>query len=268
MATLANSQHAVRVERAGAEPLPSDRALKLVPDPAKAGEALKTAARLAATSATQEIRLGWLWEELATERSRAVDTFCHDGRGFVILQSTNELGCEFPLLNARSLALFQRVLLGAPQKVIAIELGVSPSLVAATASHCAHAMGFGCSATKIPFLLLMAARACSEPAPRVAARRASFTHEGTDYQVVSAARPEASEWRLLSPAEREVVELLVERRTNAEIGRLRRTSARTVANQITSVQRKLGARGRSEILNRLIRSAEAHGGVDAANRST
>jgi DNA-binding CsgD family transcriptional regulator len=61
----------------------------------------------------------------------------------------------------------------------------------------------------------------------------------------------------LSDAERSVVRLVLERRSNAEIARIRTTSARTVANQLSMVLHKLKVNGRSGILCRLIAAARA-----------
>lgn len=52
----------------------------------------------------------------------------------------------------------------------------------------------------------------------------------------------------LSVAEQEVVRLLGEGRSNAEIARVRGTSTRTVANQLTSIFRKSGVHSRFELL--------------------
>lgn len=52
---------------------------------------------------------------------------------------------------------------------------------------------------------------------------------------------------MLTAAEREVTALLLEGASNAEIAATRRTSERTVANQVASILRKLGVAGRSEV---------------------
>lgn len=52
----------------------------------------------------------------------------------------------------------------------------------------------------------------------------------------------------LSRAEREVVDLVLEGCSNAEVAERRRTSAHTVANQLKAVFRKLGCSGRSELV--------------------
>lgn len=52
----------------------------------------------------------------------------------------------------------------------------------------------------------------------------------------------------LSHAEREVVRGVLDERSNGEIARSRRTSYRTVANQLSSIYWKLGISGRSELI--------------------
>jgi DNA-binding CsgD family transcriptional regulator len=54
--------------------------------------------------------------------------------------------------------------------------------------------------------------------------------------------------RTLSDAEINVVALIAEGRTYAEVARERGASVRTVANQLSSVYRKLGISGRLELL--------------------
>ncbi|HVW29406.1 MAG TPA: helix-turn-helix transcriptional regulator [Polyangiaceae bacterium] len=55
----------------------------------------------------------------------------------------------------------------------------------------------------------------------------------------------------LTCAEREVALLVLDGLTNAEIGIQRKTSPRTVANQVAAVFRKLGVHGRLELIRRL-----------------
>ena len=54
----------------------------------------------------------------------------------------------------------------------------------------------------------------------------------------------------LSAAEREVLARLVRGESNAAIARGRKTSVRTVANQVASVLRKTGAASRFELIRR------------------
>lgn len=55
----------------------------------------------------------------------------------------------------------------------------------------------------------------------------------------------------LTPAERIVARLAAAGLSNAEIGRKRRVSERTIANQLASVFRKLGIGSRVELTQRL-----------------
>ena len=52
----------------------------------------------------------------------------------------------------------------------------------------------------------------------------------------------------LSRSERDVIDLVLEGCSNAEIAVRRRTSVHTVANQLKAVFRKLGCSGRSELV--------------------
>jgi len=61
----------------------------------------------------------------------------------------------------------------------------------------------------------------------------------------------------LTPAERVVAAAIVQGLSNEEIARLRKTSPRTVANQVAAVFRKLGARSRAE----LVASCRLHGSM-------
>ncbi|MBX3264268.1 MAG: helix-turn-helix transcriptional regulator [Labilithrix sp.] len=56
----------------------------------------------------------------------------------------------------------------------------------------------------------------------------------------------------LSPAEREVLRLMLNDHDGASIAASRRTSPRTIANQIASVFRKLGVRSRAELAAKLL----------------
>jgi DNA-binding CsgD family transcriptional regulator len=64
----------------------------------------------------------------------------------------------------------------------------------------------------------------------------------------------------LSAAERAVALALIEGRTNAEIAAARKTSIRTVANQIVSAYRKLGVHSRRELVVAVVGAGGARRG--------
>src|SRR5262245_25627653 len=66
---------------------------------------------------------------------------------------------------------------------------------------------------------------------------------------------------LLSAAEKAVCRLLLTGASNAEIARQRRTSVRTIANQVASILKKLGAGSRSELPMVLARASSAGRGA-------
>jgi len=59
----------------------------------------------------------------------------------------------------------------------------------------------------------------------------------------------------LTTTEHEIALLLLEGKKNAQIAKVRRTSARTVANQVASILRKLGVASRRELLSKSARRA-------------
>jgi DNA-binding CsgD family transcriptional regulator len=74
-----------------------------------------------------------------------------------------------------------------------------------------------------------------------------FEIAGDDYAVLSLPTSQGRPLANLSPAEMDVVERVLEGRSNAEIARARGTALRTVANQVANVFRKVGARSRVEL---------------------
>lgn len=77
-----------------------------------------------------------------------------------------------------------------------------------------------------------------------------FRLNGAEYAVWSEPAPEAAAPPRLTPAERAVLELLLRGASNADIARQRRSSVRTVANQVASVFRKYGVHSRAELVTR------------------
>jgi DNA-binding NarL/FixJ family response regulator len=90
-----------------------------------------------------------------------------------------------------------------------------------------------------------------------ALRASKVTIDGEELAVFSFPLPPPTLPGSLSAAERDVAIALLEGLSNAEIAATRGTAARTVANQVAAVLRKLGVRSRTEAvaaLGRLQRS--------------
>jgi DNA-binding CsgD family transcriptional regulator len=85
-----------------------------------------------------------------------------------------------------------------------------------------------------------------EPPAEFEARRFSF--DGEELVAFSFPRRELHLPATLSPAEREVAELVLGGLSNAEIAAQRGTALRTVANQIAVIFAKLGVGSRAELV--------------------
>jgi DNA-binding CsgD family transcriptional regulator len=87
--------------------------------------------------------------------------------------------------------------------------------------------------------------------PKEEDRRAfTFQWFGEEIQVFSVPSGQQGGSRL-SPAEGEVLRLLLRGYRNKEIAQVRKVSPRTVANQVASIFRKLGVQSRSELAAKL-----------------
>jgi len=86
----------------------------------------------------------------------------------------------------------------------------------------------------------------------VECRRSTIPLAGLQYTVTSAPRPERSLGHLLTRSEQEVLRLLIEGKAYQEVAALRRTSQRTVANQVASAFRKLNVSGRIDLLGKAL----------------
>ncbi len=211
--------------------------------------ALARAALASQEQCASDESLALLWDELTHGTWVVVEHFNHDGRCCAVLRPRLEASRRAS--DARNIEILRRILRGEQQKVIALELDLSASSVAVSAMQGARAMGLLCQVRRIPAVVFMAAHA-QELHQTVNARWSSLVWEGVEHRVVSAERPAAAAVGQLSRAERHIADLLLDRLSNAEIAQVRRTSIRTVANQLASVQVKLRARGRMEVLSRLI----------------
>ncbi len=76
-----------------------------------------------------------------------------------------------------------------------------------------------------------------------------FRYGGHDYAVL--AGPALAAFAPLTDAEREVALLVLAGISNARIAAQRKTSTRTVANQLASIYKKLGVRSRADLAAKL-----------------
>lgn len=217
----------------------------------RADESLRQLAIRQDAESTSPLELNKLWLDLRSGAWRFVDTFSTDERCIAILQPSTPLP---PLpLSERKVALLERILLGTPPKVVALDCHRSLSSITAAVQDCLRSLGLSTRASQITVLLTMAVRAHHRPLSRPQLGRLSKLHlDDRAYSVVSVLRPDLQFPVPLSDAEAEVVRSLVAGHSHAQISGARATSPRTVANQLATAFRKLGVSGRRATIERLI----------------
>jgi DNA-binding NarL/FixJ family response regulator len=219
---------------------------------------LRQLAVTADTASTVEVNLALLWRELVNGLCRVADDFFTDERCYVVLKPSFD--GPGAIIDGRRLEILQAVLCGQGQKNIAIDLGLAPSTIALNARLALEGLGLRCKPSRVHPLLMLAAKAGSKSGGAQTATL-SFVAEGAEQlRVVSVPRPDRRLFRVLPPAELAVIRHLVEGLCYHEIARLRGTSTRTIANQITAVFRRMRASGRNELLSRLFFTEGLEGG--------
>lgn len=198
------------------------------------------------------VDLAGLWPALVSGRAQIIESGSTPAQRYLRLAAASESRVRTRVPEHR-IRMFERVLLGESQKVVALEAGCSTSTVATAVSRCLRAMGLNCRCSGIPALLVLLLHVLHGRTRRVALTVERLPDNAV--HIVLGDRLENYSDHL-SAGEAAVVRLLVEGKTHAEIARWRRTSTRTVANQIASVYRKLGVSGRMELLCHLIARIE------------
>lgn len=198
---------------------------------------------------TIDVSFGLLWRELVNGSCRVVDGFFTDGRCLLVLGSP-PAGPGAPL-EGRRRAVLESVLCGRGQKNVAMDLQIAASTVALNARLGLESLGVHCKPSRVHPLLMLAARAAAERDSALAGRLSFVQHQGEQLRVVAGPRPDQRLASCVPPAELAVVRCLVEGLSYQEIARLRGTSLRTVANQVTCVFRRMRVSGRNELLQRL-----------------
>lgn len=158
--------------------------------------------------------------------------------------------CADPVSFSRcTVSLTERVLCGESPKVLAASLKMSASRVNQQVSSVLRGMGAPESPTKVSILFVMAALAAQgvevPPAHLEATERPGRVR-------IRARVPGYTFHTRLSSGECEVVRLLIESKTYAQIASMRGTTVRTVANQLCSAFRKLRISGQGELRVRAV----------------
>lgn len=197
---------------------------------------------------SMSINLALLWRELSLGLCKVVDAFFTDTRCYLVTTPTPEPPRS---IDRRRLRIVEAILSGTAQKRVAIELSLSPSTVAFNARLGLAFMGVHSRPSRVHPLLMLAATAARVQESSIDAS-VSFVARGAEQlRVIAVQRPDAALAGLLPPAEFAVIRGLIQGLGYDEIARIRRTSTRTIANQIAAVFRRIQVSGRSELVIRL-----------------
>lgn len=197
------------------------------------------------------VRLSDLWTGLSSGSVSIIASYCDESHCYVAVQQSQRRRRR-SCLSPRNLRMLERVLAGASQKAVALDMGLAPSTVAVTVSRCVHAMGLECRLASVPLLMIMALHAARNETHSPVANMCTLEHEGRSYRVIWATRPDANLLDLLSRGESAVARLMVEGKTYAEIAAMRHRSVRTIANQLAKTYDKLGVSGRVHLVHQLV----------------
>ncbi|HWA71871.1 MAG TPA: helix-turn-helix transcriptional regulator [Polyangiaceae bacterium] len=213
------------------------------------GELLRWSAISADQVSVGEVSLSEVWKGLKSGECRVMDSFLTDDRCYLILKRQAR-GAAWQRPCARRVHILERMLLEGNQKGVGIDLGLAPSTVALLTKQCLRSLGLSCTASRVPPQLVLAVHAARDTQRYPA--RSSELHDGeTSYQVISVERPDLRLASLLTPAEFLVARLLVEGKSHREIAARRRTTLRTVANQLATAFHRLGVSGRLGLIGQL-----------------
>jgi DNA-binding NarL/FixJ family response regulator len=216
----------------------------------EARQAIRTVAMSAEEKASTHVPLARIWHDLARGISTIADAFFGPERCYLILRTRLD-GATQPI-ERRRLEILKAVLGGARQKAIAMDLKLAPSTIALNSKLALEAFGVEGKPSRAHPLLMLAAKASTDSVAWEARGSSFLVEEDCELRVVGVPRPDRQLDRSLPSAELAVIRSLIEGRPYREIARVRGTSTRTIANQISAVFRRVRVSGRNELVQRLL----------------
>lgn len=196
----------------------------------------ENAAQLSAT-------LRSVWSGLITGRFSVVSTSTTSERVTLRVQQRSVARAH-----SRAAQIFDAASCGELQKTVAIDLGLAPSSVAAMLRQVTRGMGLSCKFSRLPLAIPLLRHMISRP-ELVSVRLEPWPLDrAKPVLVIEMSRCDDAIAAKLSKSEYEVARQLLEGCTYRQMASRRATSVRTIANQVSSVFKKLGVSGRFEVL--------------------
>lgn len=189
-----------------------------------------------------------IWQKLVVGTWEAAHSTCSETTCHLVVREC--VGGREPV-RPHQLDVLERMLHGDGQKILALDMGLACSTVAATAKQALASLGLECLPSRVPLALVLIGQASRDTTRVSMGKLCRFSVGRRSYSIVGLDRPDRHLAALLPPAEVEVMRARIEGKSHELIARLRRTSQRTIANQLASASRRLGVSGRLEIIGHL-----------------
>jgi DNA-binding CsgD family transcriptional regulator len=196
-----------------------------------------------------------LWQDLLRGARKVIAT--PDAAGYELLLAPAEpptTSCH----RARRQACLQTVLRGELQKAVGVDLGIAPPTIAGMLRAALTDMGLDMPFSRIPIAVPLLAHAAETGLIASSCDVAGRSAIESVWRL-TLSPPEHALQAQLSPAEREVVTRYIAGESYAEIAMIRRSSPRTVANQLALSFKKLRASGRFELIRVLVEQSNQVG---------
>ena len=209
------------------------------------------------------IDLATLWRELVSLKWFTSAGFCSATHCFLVLER-HEPPTELKPTLVRALKTLERVLTGESPKVLAYDSSVSQSTVAARCGMALSHIGVESTVSAAPTLFILAAHAAR--GMKLGSALVRPMAGAKERFLVRYERPDRNWQGSLTEAEVEVVRLLIEGRTHAQMSQIRDRSERTIANQLGAAFRKVGVSGRTALVAELLRHEQSKADANAEQR--
>ena len=205
---------------------------------------------MGAVGAPQLQDISAIWAALMAGRAEITgQVSTHDQTGLEI--ADQPVASPERSLSAREREVVEHSLLSRSQKAAAIELHISQALLAGVLHTSFQKMGLECTYRNAPALLVFMVLALRRSDSPHGITIETFERDARTVHRLTVERPETRVSAMLSPAESAVVQMMVDGRSHEQMADVRRTSRRTIANQIAAIHAKLGVSGRIDLLARL-----------------
>ncbi|HYO96061.1 MAG TPA: LuxR C-terminal-related transcriptional regulator [Polyangiaceae bacterium] len=198
------------------------------------------------------------WAELAQGSQKLLGSFSTSERHYLVTVHTTRASNAVTPTTSANVELLEDVIMAGSQKAIAMERGLSPSTVTAKARQALGFIGLSAAPSYIPPLIIILVTATRTGRQLTGARQTVFCFQERKWVVFSVPRPDLKMQSLQPPAEWQVMQMLVEGRPYAEMAIQRRSSKRTIANQVAASFRRLQVSGRTDLV-RVLTDLSARG---------